>query len=71
LNFLSDISEGVTFVELCERAHVNKHTLRNALLLLRNNGLVELATREVVVREVPVKLRRASYWISDKGKRAY
>jgi DNA-binding HxlR family transcriptional regulator len=69
LDFLSDNSEGVPFVELREKAHVNKHTLRNALLLLRDNGLVELATRDVVVREVPVKLRRASYWLSDKGKR--
>jgi predicted transcriptional regulator len=69
LDFLSDNSEGVTFVELCERVHVNRHTLRSALLLLRDNGLVELATREVVVREVPVKLRRASYWLSDKGKK--
>jgi DNA-binding HxlR family transcriptional regulator len=69
LDFLSDSSEGVPFVELREKAHVNKHTLRNALLLLRDNGLVELATRDVVVREVPVKLRRASYWLSDKGKR--
>jgi len=65
LDLLSDNSEGVTAKEFREKAPVGKHTLS----LLRDNGLVELATKEVAVREVSVRRRRASYWLSDKGEK--
>ena len=70
LDLLSDNSEGVPFVELREKANVNKCTLRNTLLFLRDKGLVELATKEVAVREVPTKRRMASWWLSEKGRKA-
>jgi len=62
LDLLSDNSEGVPFVELREKAPVNKHTLNKALAVLRDNGLVELSAKNVVVQEVPVKLKRAFCW---------
>ena len=46
---------------------MNKHTLNKALAVLRDKGLVELSAKDVVVQEVPVKLKRAFCWLSDKG----
>jgi hypothetical protein len=43
LVWILDNSEGVPFVELREKASVNKYTLRNTLLFLRDKWLVELA----------------------------
>lgn len=57
------------FVELREKAGVNKYTLRINLLFLRDKGLVELATKKVAVREVPTKRRMASFWLSEKGRK--
>jgi len=66
LGLLSGSSdEGVTARELREKTPVSLESLR----LLRDNGLVEFTAKQVVVREVPVKLKRASCWLSDKGKR--
>jgi len=65
LDMLSSSDEGVTARELREKTPVSVESLR----LLRDNGLVEFTAKQVVVREVPVKLRRASCWLSDKGKR--
>jgi len=65
LDLLSGNDEGVTARELREKTPVSTESLR----LLRDNGLVEFTAKQVVVREVPVKLRRASCWLSDKGKR--
>jgi len=65
LGLLSGSEGGVTAKELREKTPVSTDTLR----LLRENGLVEFTAKQVVVREVPVKLKRASCWLSDKGKR--
>jgi len=65
LDLLSSSDEGVTARELREKTPVSTDTLR----LLRDNGLVEFTAKQVVVREVSVKLKRASCWLSDKGKR--
>jgi hypothetical protein len=65
LDLLSNNSEGVTVKEFREKAPMSKHTFG----LLRDNGLVELTTKDVVVREAPVKVMRASCWLSDKGKK--
>jgi len=64
LDLLSGSSEGVTARELREKTPVSTDTLR----LLRDNGLVEFTAKQVVVREVSVKLKKASCWLSDKGK---
>jgi len=65
LDLLSGSDEGVTARELREKTPVSVESLR----LLKEYGLVEFTAKQVVVREVPVKLRRASCWLSDKGKR--
>jgi len=65
LDLLSGSDEGVTARELREKTPVSVESLR----LLRDNGLVEFTAKQVVVREVSVKLKRASCWLSDKGKR--
>jgi len=64
LDLLSGSEEGITAKKLREKTPVSIDTLR----LLRDNGLVEFTAKQVVVREVPIKLRRASCWLSDKGK---
>jgi len=64
LDLLSGSEDGVTARELKEKTPVSTDTLR----LLRDNGLVEFTAKQVVVREVSVKLKRASCWLSDKGK---
>jgi len=64
LDLLSSSDEGVTARELREKTPVSTDTLR----LLRDNGLVEFTAKQVVVREVSVKLKKASCWLSDKGK---
>jgi hypothetical protein len=38
-------------------------------VFLRDKGLVELATKEVAVREVPTKRKMAFLWLSEKGKK--
>jgi len=65
LDLLSGRGEGVTVKELREKVPISKSTLQ----VLRKSGLVELSYERVVVREVPVKLKRASYWLSEKGMR--
>jgi len=65
LELLSDSGEGVTARELREKTPVNVESLR----LLRENGLVDFTAKQVVVREVSVKVKRASCRLSDKGKR--
>jgi len=66
LEFKVLVRKGVLEVlDFREKTPVSVESLR----LLRDNGLVEFTAKQVVVREVPVKLKRASCWLSDKGKR--
>lgn len=55
----------VTTKELLEKTPVNRQILR----VIRKEGLVEVSEERVLLRTVPVKIRHASYRLTEKGRK--
>lgn len=64
LGFLSK-GESVTTKELVEKTSIGKMTLP----IIRKEGLVEVSVERVPIRERPVKVRRAFYRLTEKGRK--
>ena len=62
LEILSESKKGIPTRELREKTSITSKNLR----MLREHGLIEFSVEKIAVREITVKLKRASCWLSDK-----